>query len=312
MKVVLHFAAGPVLREALAALTGQGVEVACCPEGVPEPFTTEMRDAQAIWHVLQPITPEVIANAPRLRLIQKIGVGVNTIDLHAAQARGIAVCNMPGSNSRAVAEMSLMLMLNALRRQYGVERSLRAGEWTVDEATRESIGELCGRTVGIVGFGAVPQVLAPILHAMGARVVYSARSRRDVPWEYFDLDRLFAESDVVTLHVPLTPETAGLASRERIASMKRGAILVNTARGGLVDEPALIEALASGRLGAAGLDVFAEEPLAADHPLLALPNVTVAPHVAWLTRETWQRSISIALHNTLAVRDGTALLHRVA
>ena len=117
---------------------------------------------------------------------------------------------------------------------------------------------------------------------------------------------------MVTLHLPLTAATTRLLNRERIARMKPGAILVNTARGGLVDEPALIEALARGHLGGAGLDVFAQEPLDAASPLLQLPNVTVTPHVAWLTAETWQRSIGIATRNTLAVRDGTPLVHRVA
>jgi phosphoglycerate dehydrogenase-like enzyme len=160
--------------------------------------------------------------------------------------------------------------------------------------------------------GGVPQVLAPILAALGARVLYTATAPKPVPWEFRPLDALLAEADVVTLHVPLGPGTTGLLSRERISLMKPGAILVNTARGALVDEAALAEALASGRLGGAGLDVFAVEPVDPANPLLRLPNVTVAPHVAWLTAETWQRSIGVALVNTLAVRDGTALAHRVA
>jgi phosphoglycerate dehydrogenase-like enzyme len=312
MKVLLHYAAGPQLRAEMAALAAQGLEVVCCAEGPEEPFGSELPDAEVIWHVLQPITAEVIARAPRLRLIHKIGVGVNTIDLEAAKARGVAVCNMPGSNSRAVAEMSLMLMLNALRRQHRVEQSLRAGQWTVDEATRESFGELAGRTVGIVGFGAVPRILAPILEAMGARVVYTAKAPMSVPWQYLPLDELLGEADIVTLHVPLSEATVRLIDRARIARMKRGAVLVNTARGALVDEPALYAALASGHLGSAGLDVFATEPLAPDNPLLTLPNVTVTPHVAWLTAETWQRSIGVAVANALALRDGAPLAHRVA
>lgn len=312
MKVLFHYAAGPRLRAEVEAQRDPDTRLVYCPEGPDEPFFSEVAEAEVIWHVLWPITAAVIARAPRLRLIQKIGVGVNTIDLAAAKQRGIAVCNMPGTNSRAVAEMTLLLMLNVLRRQFGVERALRAGHWTVDEAMRESFGELAGRTVGMVGFGAVPNLLAPVLEAMGARVVYTATAPKAVRWEFLPLARLLAEADIVSLHVPLVEATTRLIDRQRLAGMKRGAILVNTARGALVDEGALHEALASGHLGGAGLDVFHEEPTAADNPLLRLPNVAVSPHLAWLTLETWQRSIDVALHNVRAIRDGMPLVHRVA
>ena len=311
MKILFHYAAGPRLRKEVAAQCAAGISLAYAPEGPEEPLFTELADAEAIWHVLWPLTEAVIARAPKLRLIQKIGIGVNTIDLAAAQRRGIAVCNMPGTNSRAVAEMTLLLMLNTLRRQYGVERALRAGQWVVDEATRESFGEIGGRTVGMVGCGAIPQILAPILEAMGARVVYTDTEPKNVPWEFMSLDQLLGAADIVTLHVPLVEATLKLIDRQRIARRKPGAILINTARGPLVDEAALHEALASGRLGGAGLDVFVDEPVLADNPLLQLPNVTVSPHLAWLTLETWRRSIATALRNVRAVRDGTPLVHRV-
>ncbi len=312
MKVLFHYAAGPRLQAEIASLVDEDLRVVYCPEGPEEPLFTELADAEAIWHVLWPLTAAVIARAPRLRLIQKIGIGVNTIDLDAARRRGIAVCNMPGTNSRAVAEMALLLMLNTLRRQYSVEHALRNGQWTLDEPTRESLGELAGRTVGLVGCGAVPRILAPILDGMGARVIYTDVEPQNVRWEFMPLERLLGEADIVSLHVPLVEATTRLLDRTRIARMKRGAILVNTARGGLVDEAALVDALAGGHLGGAGLDVFAEEPANADNPLFKLPNVSVSPHVAWLTLETWQRSIAVALHNTRAVRDGSALVHRVA
>ncbi|MCC7257380.1 MAG: 2-hydroxyacid dehydrogenase [Gammaproteobacteria bacterium] len=311
MKVLFHYEAGPRLREAVEAQRGDGIDIVYCPEGPDEPFLTELADTEALWHVLWPITAAVIARAPKLRLIQKIGVGVNTIDLAAAERRGIAVCNMPGTNSRAVAEMALLLMLNTLRRHHAVEQALRAGQWVPDETTRESFGEIGGRTVGMVGFGAVPAILAPIVEAMGARVIYTDTVAKDVPWEFMPLDRLLAEADIVTLHVPLVEATARLINRERLARMKPGAILINTARGGLVDEAALHEALTAGKLGGAGLDVFADEPARADNPLLRLPNVTVSPHVAWLTLETWRRSIDTALRNVRALREGAPLVHRV-
>jgi len=238
-------------------------------------------------------------------------VGVNTIDLEAAKARGIAVCNMPGTNSQAVAEMTLLLMLSALRRQTTLDKACRSGQWAIDNASKEVLGEICGRTVGFVGFGATPQVLAPILQAMGATVIYTANSPKDVPYAFMSLDELIREADIVTLHAPLTEQSEQMINRRRLASMKHGAILVNTARGGLVDEEALYDALSSGQLGAAGLDVFYQEPASADNPLLSLDNVSVAPHVAWLTNETFSRSVDIAVKNSLALRDGMALLHRV-
>ena len=312
MKVLFHYAAGSVLQEQVAGLSKQGLDVVCCPEGSAEPFQTELAEAEVIWHVLQPLTAEIIARAPRLRLIQKIGVGVNTIDLQAAQERGIAVCNMPGTNSRAVAEMTLLLMLSALRKQPCIDRACRSGQWFIDQESKESFGEIAGRRVGLVGFGSVPQILAPILEAMGAEVVYTASQEKPVPYAYLTLEQLLQSVDIVSLHLPLTSATESMLNSARLAQMKVGAVLVNTARGGLVDESALYQALVSGHLRAAGLDVFAEEPVPAENPLLALDNVAVAPHLAWLTPETFSRSIDIAVQNSLAVMAGVKLLHQVA
>jgi phosphoglycerate dehydrogenase-like enzyme len=311
MKVLFHYDAGPALLEQVAKLGERGLRVVCCPEGPEEPFHTELAESEVLWHVLQPISAEHIERAPGLKLIQKIGVGVNTIDLQAARERGIAVCNMPGTNSRAVAEMTLLLMLSALRKQPALDRACRSGQWFVDQASKEAFGEIGGRRVGLVGFGAVPQILAPILELMGAEVVYTATARKAVPYTYLGLEELLQGSDIVSLHLPLTPDTEVLLNASRLALMKPGAILVNTARGGLVDESALLDALAGGHLGGAGLDVFSREPVPADNPLLALDNVSVAPHLAWLTPETFTRSIDIAVHNSLAIGAGTGLLHRV-
>jgi phosphoglycerate dehydrogenase-like enzyme len=251
------------------------------------------------------VTAEVIGRAPKLKLIQKIGVGVNTIDLEAAKRRGIAVCNLPGTNSRAVAEMTLALMLACLRRLPDLNQRMRkANGWYEAWELQDSFGEIGGRTVGLVGFGAVPKLLAPILQAMGANVLFWSRSQRSA-----QLEELIATSDIVSLHLPLTEETANIVDVRR---MKRGAILVNTARGGLVDQDLLHQALKSGHLAAAGLDVFAEEPLRPDHPLLGLKNVVPTPHLAWLTGETLQRSLIIALENTDRMQKGFPLLHRVA
>lgn len=314
MKVLFRYDCGPRLAARLAGFEAEGLAIATCSEADDAGYARHMAEAEALWHVLKPVTAAHIAAAPRLKLIQKIGVGVNTIDLEAAKARGIAVCNMPGTNSRAVAEMTLLLMLAALRRLSALDAATRKGEgWTAGPRWQEDYGELGGRTVGLVGYGAIPALLAPVLEAIGARVLYTARGPKPgARGEYRALPDLLAESDIVSLHVPLAPETANLIDAKTIARMKPGAILVNTARGGLVDEGDLIEALIHGRIAAAGLDVFVREPVAPDNALLAMDNVVVAPHVAWLTPETFERSLGIAAENCRRLARGEDLLHRVA
>lgn len=313
MKVVFQYDAGPKLRARLAALAADGLDVTPCEEMDAARFRALLADADVLWHVLMPITADLIAAAPRLRLIQKVGVGVNTIDLEAARARGIAVCNMPGTNSRAVAEMTLLLMLAALRKLSWFDAQTRAGRgWPLAPETQDGLGEIAGRTVGLVGYGAVPQILAPVLAALGARVLYTARSAKgDTVAEWRTLPALLAESDVVSLHAPLTDATKGMIGPDAFARMKPGAVLVNTARGALVDEAALTAALRSGRISAAGLDVFVHEPAGGSNPLFALPNVVVAPHVAWLTMETLDRSLAFAADNCRRLRADEPLRHRV-
>lgn len=313
MRVLLHYDAGHRLAAQVRALAAHGLDVAVVPVRDAGAFRRELETAEVLWHVLEPVTAADVAAAPRLRLIQKVGVGVNTIDLEAAKASGVAVCNMPGTNSRAVAELTLALMLGAMRRVAQLDRETRSGGWwrTLPEVA-DGLGELGGRTVGLVGMGGVPRVLAPILAAMGARILYTARSRKpDAPAEWRDLAALLDESDVVSLHVPLTADTERMIDAAAIARMKPGAVLVNTARGALVEEQALVAALRDGRLAAAGLDVFAEEPVDAGNPLLALGNVVLTPHVAWLTAETWARSLEVAVENCRRLAGGEALLHRV-
>ena len=309
MNIVLHYPAGPGLAGRLADLAGDGLHITICP-GDP---AAALRDADVLWHVLTPCTAAMIAGAPKLRLIQKIGTGVNTIDLAAAKARGIAVCNLPGTNAPAVAEMALLLMLAALRRLPLLDRATRDGSgWALDPGLQDSFGELGGRTVGLVGYGAIPQKLAPVLRALGCRGLYTARTPTpDALGEWRSLHGLLAESDVVSLHLPLTADTARLIDAAALARMKPGAVLVNTARGGLVDQAALTAALASGHLAAAGLDVFATEPENPADPLFTLPNVVVAPHVAWLTTGTFERSFALAAENCRRLRAEQPLLHQV-
>lgn len=311
MNVIFHFAAGRDLATRLGAIPG--ISVSICPEADDARLARLLPEADVLWHVLKPCTAEMIAAAPRLKLIQKIGVGVNTIALDAAKARGIPVCNLPGTNSQAVAEMALLLMLSCLRKLPRFDATTRDGSaWRADPAMQDGLGELSGRTVGLVGYGAIPQALAPVLRALGCRVIYTARSARaEAAGEFRPLAALLAESDIVSLHIPETPETRNLIDAAALGRMKRGAILVNTARGGLVDQAALVASLRSGQLAAAGLDVFAHEPADPADPIFALENVVVTPHVGWLTSGTFDRSFAIAAENCRRVATGAELLHRV-
>jgi phosphoglycerate dehydrogenase-like enzyme len=310
MKAVLQYRASPGLRQRVAALDFPTVIV---EEADKNRFLREMGDAEILLHVLEPVTAAVIAAAPRLKLIQKIGIGVNTIDLDAARRRDIAVCNMPGTNTQAVAEMTLLLMLATLRRLAQLDDLTRAGKgWDLKPEMSDDLGELAGRTVGLVGFGAVARRLMPMLRAIGARVVYTSRqAAADAPIQFLPFREMLPVADVLSLHLPLTPETTGIINAAAFAAMKRGSILINTARGPLVDEEALRDALTSGHLRGACLDVFSREPVSPDDPLFELSNLLVTPHLAWLTTETIERSLGVIAENGRRLRTGEALLHRV-
>ena len=309
MNVLFHNTAGPDLAARLAAVPG--VRITACPEQDDALLAHLLPNTDVLWHVLKRCTAEMIAAAPNLKLIQKIGVGVNTIDLEAAKARGIPVCNLPGTNARAVAELTLALMLATLRRLPRFDATLRAGTWS-DPALQDGIGELGGRVVGLVGYGAIPRLLAPVLIALGCKLLYTTRKPlSDSLGEWRPLDALLAESDIVSLHLPLTDETNALIDAAALARMKPGAILINTARGALVDQAALAEALRSGQLAAAGLDVFVLEPPDPADALFTLPNTVLTPHIAWLTTGTFDRSFTLAAENCRRLAAGEPLLHRV-
>lgn len=314
MKAVLQYRASRGFRAALARdAVAAGVDAVAVDETDEAGFAREIADADVLLHVLKPVTAAMIAQAPHLKLVQKLGVGVNTIDLDACKAAGVAVANMPGVNSQAVAEMTLALMLSVLRRLSYLDPLTRRGEgWAPDPELIDGAGEIAGRTVGFVGYGASASRLGAALEALGAQVIYTARSAKpELTGQYVTLAALLAEADIVSLHVPLTADTRGLIGAEAISAMRPGAILINTARGELVDEAALAAALTSGRLRGAGLDVFAQEPVDPANPLLALPNVVLAPHMAWLTPETLDRSLVAAFENCRRLAVGAPLLNRI-
>ena len=246
-----------------------------------------------------PFTRRVLEATSTLKIIAKHGAGIDSVDLEAATERGIVVVNAGGANADAVAEYTIAAMLSLARDLPRLDRGLRAGNWEKGTYVGH---EFRGRQVGLVGFGQIGRRVATMASALGARVTVYSRSRKDavegIRWET-DLDRLLAAADILSLHCALTNETRGLIGRRELALMKRGAILVNTARGPVVDEVALTEALSSGKLAAAALDVFEEEPTPPDNPLLKLSNVIVTPHVSAMTHEALTRMGTSAANQIL-------------
>lgn len=253
------------------------------------------------------VTRRMIEAAPGLRLIQTPGVGYEGVDLEAAAERGIPVAITVCGNPVEVAEYTLMAMLAVSRRLVEIDRELRRGRWMAWDRRLQSFN-LQGKTLGIVGFGRIGREVAPRAAAFGMRVLYNDAAPVPSAYQQVDLDVLLAASDYVTLHVPLTASTRGLLNRERLARMKPGAILVNTSRGEVVEEAALIEALQNGRLAGAGLDVFEKEPPAPDNPLLAMDNVVLTPHVASGTFDALRVKSRAYAENMRRVLAGEELL----
>lgn len=265
-------------------------------------------DASAILAWVERIGPELFLAAPRLRVISRLGVGFDTVDLTAATARGVPVMVVNGTNDLTVAEHAMALMLGCARQVALVDADVRGGTWQATGLRRTV--DLAGRRVLVVGFGRIGVRVARLCAAFGMRVaVYDPlypppRIAAGGFIPETDLHRALARADVVTLHCPLKPETRHLMNGPAFAALKPGAMLINTARGGVVEEPALIAALRSGHLAAAGLDVLETEPPARDNPLLTMPNVILSPHSAGSTDECMDRMAVQAARNILDALDG--------
>ncbi|EID12905.1 lactate dehydrogenase-like oxidoreductase [Mycolicibacterium phlei RIVM601174] len=310
LRVLAHYQPGPKALEAVAA-ESDWLDIRYCAEDDDATFYRELPEAQVIWHVLRPLSADDLARARHCLLVHKLGAGVNTIDVAAATSLGIAVANMPGANAPSVAEGTVLLMLAALRRLIELDRATRAGRgWPSDPTLGETVRDIGGCTVGLVGYGNVAKAVERIVAAMGATVLHTS-TRDDGHPAWRPLPDLLAGSDIVSLHLPLTDRTGGLLDAAALARMKTGAVLVNTSRGAIVDEAALVAALRSGQLAAAGLDVFATEPVAPDNPLLALDNVVLTPHVTWYTADTMRRYLVQAVDNCRRLRDGRDLANTV-
>lgn len=248
-------------------------------------------DADFIWAGGSLLDAEMIEKAPKLKVIHKSGIGVDKIDLNAARAKGVKVYITAGANAVPVSEMALMLMMAVLRRFVYTDTSLRKGQWPKKELGGVS-QHLSGKTVGIVGMGNIGKNLVKLLKGFDCKNFYydvcrlTPEFERSLGITYKSLEELVKNSEVISLHIPLTPETKNMINANIFAMMSRNTILVNTARGGVVDEQALIEALQKGTIAGAGLDVFTMEPIDPNNPLLAMDNVVVSPHVAGSTLNT--------------------------
>ena len=297
------------LPEAVMAHLSQHCSVVGCDGGEAMSEATMLREVPSADGILcsltTPISAAVIEAGERLKVVSSISVGVDHIDLEAASRMGVPVGHTPGVLVDSTADMALALMLASTRRIAEADAFVREGGWQSGWSTGFFLGsDLSRATVGIVGLGPIGQAVAKRVTAFGARVIAWNRTPREIDGvESVSLDELFAQADIVSIHAALTEDTRHLVSAERLAQMKDGATLINTARGGLVDEEALINELDSGRLRA-GLDVFEQEPLPLDSPLLGLRNAVLVPHLGSATAATRQAMVERAMANLQAgLRD---------
>lgn len=291
----------------VALLEQAGCTVSFLKEGTDAELAESLRTTlfDAVISRTLTLPASMIEAAPALRVISRHGVGYNNVDLDSATRRGVPVLVADGANGQSVAELATGLALAVARKITTHDASIRARQWS-----RSATGmQFAGKTAGIVAFGAIGRRVAEILQAMGMRIIAfdtsPDRSTTGVVWAE-TLDALLESSDLVSLHCPLTPETRNMIAAPQLARMKQGAILINTARGGLIDEEALAEAVFSGHLSGAGLDTFADEPLPTDHPFLSMPQIVMTPHMGGSTDAALDGVAISAARNVLDVLiDGT-------
>lgn len=296
-------------RQRFAALVDPAFELVMARSYDPDEQTQLMESAQYAITGQVPVPAELLKRARQLRLLHKWGVGVDNIDLEAARSAGISVARLPGSNAIPVAEYTIGLMIALLRNLAWGHNQLKQGHWGSRSLPHDSL-MLNGRTVGLVGYGAIGQRVATLLRAFGCRVLATRRSTQNTPVdgvEIVALERLLSESDVVSLHCPLTAETSGLIDRKALQRMKPHAVLINVARGGVVNESDLHWALKTRVIMGAATDVYDIEPLPADSPLLELDNLVVSPHLAGIAADNFQPTISRMLANIQRIERGEPL-----
>ncbi len=274
-----------------------------------EEVISRIGDAQIVLLNKVPITEEILAACPSIRLLCVQATGYNVVDCEAAKRRGIPVCNVPTYGTAAVAQFTMALLLELCHRIGHHDTLVHQGDWCRCPTfcfwdTPQM--ELAGKTMGIIGFGRIGQAVGRLAKAFGMTVIAYNRTQhpQDIG-EYVDLDTLYARSDIISLHCPLFPETDKMINAASIAKMKDGAILLNTSRGGLLDEQAVADALRSGKLRYAAVDVVTQEPMSDTNPLLTAPNCLITPHMAWAPIESRQRLLDCVVENIRCWLRGT-------
>lgn len=268
-------------------------------------------DAEAILTNKTPITADVLKACPQLTYIGVLATGYNVVDLAAAREQGITVTNIPSYSTNAVAQATFALLLEVTNQVGHHNRSVHQGDWQTSKDFsywQTPLMELAGKTIGLIGYGAIAQAVATIAHAFQLKVIYFNHRPKPAQADWakqVSLAELYQEADIISLHVPQFPETEKMIDRTALAQMKSSAILINTARGGLIDEAAVAEALKTGQIAALAADVVSKEPIAADNPLLQTPNCYLTPHIAWAPVETRRRLMGIAVANLSGFKAGT-------
>lgn len=265
-------------------------------DSLPGPdLVNRIADAQIVINIRSScrFTADVFQACPRLKMLSLWGTGTDHVDLAAAAKHGVTVTNTPGVAAIAIGEHCLMLMLAVARRIVDVDTRVRRGEWP-----RAQVAQMHGKTAGVIGLGAIGRQFAKLAQAIGMNVItWTMNPKPELGFPHVELEELFRRSDVVSLHLRLSDDTKGMIGRAQLGMMKPTAILLNTARGPIVDEAALCEALASGRIAGAGLDVFAVEPLPEDALIKTLPNAVLTPHSAGATPETLEAGLAMSIDN---------------
>jgi len=279
----------------------------------PKEAIARIGDAEAVFTNKTPLPAEVFNACPSIKFVGVLATGYNVVDVNAAKAKGIPVCNIPTYGTAAVGQFAIALLLEICHHIGHHDKAVHEGRWenNADWCFWDfPLIELAGKTIGIIGFGRIGQTTGAIAKAMGMKVIafdsVSTDSGKQIA-EYVSLDKLLAESDVVALHCPLFPETQGIINKANIARMKDGVIILNNSRGPLVVEQDLADALNSGKVFAAGLDVVSSEPIKGNNPLLKAKNCFITPHISWAPKESRQRLMDIAVGNLAAFVKGSPI-----
>lgn len=315
--LIVYFAVVPTeVLDIVRAEVPDGFDFCSLELGTPEEKAERIREADYILVATEKITEELLAQAPNLKLIQHQGVGYDNIDLAATIRRNIPVALTPEGTTVGVAEHTMLLILALYKKLPTAHQSLKDGKWLVWELRPDSY-ELAGKQLGLIGFGRIGQEVARRARAFDARVAYfdMVQPRSDIPQRleatFLSFDELLRTSDIVSIHVPRTPQTLGLIGEPELGLMKPTAILINTARGGIVEEAALYKALQERRIAGAGLDVFEQEPPDSRNPLLSLDNVVLTPHIAAGTRDALVTKMRAAFANIVRVDRGEPPVNQV-